>query len=196
MVHFDLNITPDQIEGIVKGRVLGTTIQPELVPTEKLSVPDDYKRIRQLEAKMIYRESLIDQLTSKWQALYGPDKAKALVTQFEDLSSQLDDDGAIVFGDLIDRSRFAQLVRGLDNLMQIKGSKSLLHSYLNLRNHPEFLTNRNFNGAFIHPLLIALMSYRIGGPVRVVDVRSKDTGPITARAQDTICCISRDRYAI
>ena len=199
-IHFNLDIVPKQIEDIVRGRVLGSTIQPELVSADRLNVPNDYKRIRQLETKMRYRESLINQLTSKWQDLYGLDRAKELVTQFEDLSVQLDDNGAVVFGDLIDRSRFAQMVKDLDSLMQIKGSKSLLHSFLNLRNHPEFLTNRNFNGAFIHPLLIALMSYRMGGPVRVVDVRSKDTGPLTAQAQDNMLHIDNtpfnDEYKI
>jgi hypothetical protein len=105
-----------------------------------------------------------------------------------------------VFGDLINRRAFARLVHEYDLIMESNGSRSLLHSYVNLRSHPEFLGNADFSGAFIHPLLIALMAGRIGGPVRMVDARGNDAEPLSVKAQDNMLHIDntpfKDEYKV
>lgn len=199
-ISFDLEISHSEIEDLIRKSVLGTTILPELVFEDQIKVPQDYKRIENKNRKHHYRKKLLDYLLEKWKIQFSQNKAERLARHFIKLSQQLDEEGAIIFGDLINRKAFAKLVEQYDATMASYGSNSLLHSYLNLRNHPEFLGNNDFNHAFIHPLLIALMSYRMGGPVRMVDARAKDTGPMTARAQDNMLHIDNtpfnDEYKI
>jgi hypothetical protein len=199
-IHFSLDVGPEQIEAIVAGRVLGRTIKPELVTADELRAPQDYKRLQRLEEKQQCSRALLDGLKVAWVGARGAERAAVLCERFIALSAQLETDGAVIFGDIIDRVHFAALVAAYDRMIEEKGNKSLLHSFLNLRNHPDFLANGDFNGAFVQPLLIALMAYRIGGAMRVVDARAKDTEPLTVRAQDNMLHIDNtpfnDEYKI
>ncbi|KAJ9143223.1 hypothetical protein NKR19_g6943 [Coniochaeta hoffmannii] len=80
------------------------------------------------------------------------------------------------------------------------GSHAFLHSFSHLIAHPEFIKHQDYNSAFIHPLLIALMAYAMGGPVRMTDARGKDTQPISVNAQDNMLHIDntpfREEYKI
>lgn len=201
VIALDLpGLSSEQIDALLAERVPATTIRPQLVLPDKVRTPEVYARLGEQEKKDQYRAELRKGLSAAWGAEYGEEKAYEILTQFNWLSLVVQEDGAAVFGDLIDRKQFSHLVHDYDNLMQKDGSTSLLHSYANLRNQPEFLSNKAFNGAFFHPLAVALISERVGGAVRVVDARAKDAGPISVRAQDNMLHIDntpfRDEYKV
>jgi hypothetical protein len=62
----------------------------------------------------------------------------------------------------------------------------VLHTFAPLHMKPEFLRSSHYNDAMIHPLLVALMSYAMGGPIRLTDIRGKDTAPISVNSQDNM----------
>lgn len=200
-VLMDLSdLTDEQVDNLLRERVPATTIRPQLVLPEEVQAPDVYARLGDQERKNEYRDSLRHELLTVWTEAYGEDQAQEVLAQFNQLTAVIQEDGAAVFGDLIDRERFASLVNDYDELMEKDGSTSLLHSYANLRNQPEFLSNDEFNGAFLHPLAMALISERVGGAIRIVDARAKDAGPISVRAQDNMLHIDntpyRDEYKV
>lgn len=200
-VLMDLSdLTDEQVDNLLRERVPATTIRPQLVLPEEVQAPDVYARLGDQERKNEYRDSLRHELLTAWTEAYGEDQAQEVLAQFNRLTAVIQEDGAAVFGDLIDRERFASLVNDYDELMEKDGSTSLLHSYANLRNQPEFLSNDEFNGAFLHPLAMALISERVGGAIRIVDARAKDAGPISVRAQDNMLHIDntpyRDEYKV
>lgn len=45
-----------------------------------------------------------------------------------------------------------------------------MYSFANLIEHPAFLKGPSYNDAIIHPLLVALVSYVMGGLVWMTDV--------------------------
>ncbi len=185
---------------IVKSRIRGEKIRPELVPLDKLRCPAAYKRFSNLEAKEVFRQELRKVMTETWVEEYGLQQAEKLAYEFSNLAKRIADDGAVIFGDLIPRNVFTSLVRSYDDIMSNDGSRGLLHSYVNLRNHPGLLLNRTINGAFLHPLAVALIADRIGEPVRVTDARGKDAEPLEVRAQDNMLHIDNtpfnDEYKI
>lgn len=200
-VLMDLSdLTDEQVNNLVRERVPAVTIRPQLVLPEEVQAPDVYARLGDQERKNAYRDTLRNGLLTAWTEVYGEDQAHEVLAQFDQLTAVIQEDGAAVFGDLIDRESFAGLVSDYDDLMAKDGSTSLLHSYANLRNQPEFLSNADFNGAFLHPLAMALISERVGGAIRIVDARAKDAGPISVRAQDNMLHIDntpyRDEYKV
>jgi hypothetical protein len=46
------------------------------------------------------------------------------------------------------------------------------------------LDNPNVREAFAHPLFVALIAYALAGPVKIVDLRAKDTQPVDVVARD------------
>ncbi len=194
------DLTNEQVNALLAERVPATTIRPQLVLPEEVQAPELYARLGDQERKNAYRDNLRSGLLTAWTEVYGEDRAHEILTQFNQLTSVIQEDGAAVFGDLIDRKSFSTLVNDYDELMEKDGSTSLLHSYANLRNQPEFLSNDEFNGAFLHPLAMALISERVGGAIRIVDARAKDAGPISVRAQDNMLHIDntpyRDEYKV
>lgn len=185
-ITLDLPLSPNQVVGLLEERVPYTDIQPNLVLPEEVNHPGLYERLNRQEEKDGYRDALQTGLASAWEAEYGSEKAEQLVDRFSHLASTIDRDGALVIGDMINREAFAGFVREYDNLVEQHGSGSLLHSYVNLRSHPDFLANEEYNRAFFDPLAIALISRQVGGAVQVVDARAKDAGPVSAHAQDNM----------
>ncbi|HSD55816.1 MAG TPA: hypothetical protein VLA92_01545 [Candidatus Saccharimonadales bacterium] len=179
-------VSDSQVDTLLAERVPAVSIRPELVLPEDVTAPEVYARLGDQERKGEYRSALRDGLFTAWTEQYGEERATKVLGQFNQLTSVIDEEGALVLGDLIDRGRFGKLVRNYDDVMRRDGSTSLLHSYTNLQNQPDFLGNQDFNGAFFHPLAVALVSNKVGGAVRVVDARAKDAGPITAQAQDNM----------
>ncbi len=106
----------------------------------------------------------------------------------------VNEEGAIVFANLIRKTHFTKLVEHYDRLMSEHGSAGLIHSYLNLRNYPDFLNNCLFNSAFFHPLVIAIIAYQIGAPIRIVDARAKDAEPLAVCAQDNMLHIDNTPF--
>lgn len=199
-VKMDLNIGQKRVDNLIKERTSANAIQPELVKVDDVRVPGAYKRFRDVDSKEQYRGALLEKLHVKWVELYGLEKAESLQVQFKRLVSILDENGAAIFGELITKSAFQELINHYNDVLKNQGSKSWIHSYINLANHPDFLGNTNFNGAFLHPLLVALISYKIGGPIRIVDARGKDAEPISVLAQDNMLHIDNtpfnDEYKI
>jgi len=185
-VVLDLQLSPDQVDSLLAERVPAVDIQPNLVPPSEVRHPELYERLNRQQEKAAYRERLQTGLAQAWETEYGVERAGQLLGRFNHLAETIDNDGALVIGDMIDREAFAGLVQEYDSLIDEHGSGSLLHSYVNLRSHPNFLLNEKFNRAFFHPLAIALMSRQVGGAVRIVDARAKDAGPVSAHAQDNM----------
>lgn len=186
VIALDLQVSPDEVDVLLADRVPYTDIQPNLVLPAELRHPELYERLSRQQEKDAYRETTRAGLASSWEAEYGADRADELLGRFDHLAETIKEDGALVIGDMIDREAFAGLVDEYDDLITEHGSGSLLHSYVNLRSHPDFLVNQDFNRAFFHPLAIALISYQVGGAVRIVDARAKDAGPVSAHAQDNM----------
>lgn len=199
-IVLDFDLATTTVNQLLNERVPGTIIRPNLVLPQQIKNPEAYQRLSGQAEKQEYRDTLRAQLAEAWQTEYGIEKAGQILDNFNRLSSTIEEDGALVVGDLVNRDAFGGLVQEYDHLMQESGSTSLLHSYVNLRNQPGFLTNHGFNGAFFHPLAIALISERVGGAIRVVDARAKDAGPISVQAQDNMLHIDntpyRDEYKV
>ena len=178
----------------------GMTIKPELVMPADIRARGAYKRFQHLDQKEDFRIALLRGLNKAWSREFSVGRTDKMMGQFMRLAQTLDDRGAVIFGDLINKTAFQVLVDHYDLMLEKSGSKSWIHSYINLGNHPEFLSNSEFNGAFLHPLLIALVSFRIGGPIRIVDGRGKNAEPISVQAQDNMLHIDNtpfnDEYKI
>ncbi len=193
-IKLDLALTPSEVDKLVHERTDGKTITPTLLTRKEIAVLSAYKRFRDVEKKSAFRQQLLDSLHSTWHAKLGEDAAGKLLEQFMQLTTCLDKNGAVIFGELINNSSFAKLVERYDGLMASAGSKSWIHSYINLANHPEFLTHADFSEAFLHPLLVALVAYRAGGPIRLVDARGKDAGRLSIKAQDNMLHIDNTPF--
>lgn len=193
-------VSSSDVGRLLAERVPATTIRPQLVLPQNVRAPEVYARLSDHERKDEYRGDLRRGLLSVWEQARGNEKAAEILHNFDVLTSIIEEDGAVVMGDLLDRDSFSSLVESYDKVMDKDGSQSLLHSYANLRNQPKFLADPRFNRAFFHPLAVALISERVGGAVRVVDARAKDAGPISVRAQDNMLHIDntpfRDEYKV
>jgi len=182
------------IDDIISSRVLGTTMQPRLISPDQIEDMTRFQRFQNKERKHAYREQLLGALNNTWSVEHGEEIAEQLRTQFLGLVDELDQKGAVVFSKLMTTSHFQQFVSTYDHVMDNHGSEGLLHSYLNLRNHPDFIGDPSLNRSIIHPLLITLLSYHLGDAVRVVDVRGKDANPIHVRAQDNMLHIDNTPF--
>lgn len=192
--RINLDVTAGDLKSLVSERVKAAKIQPELVEPSKVRVPGAYKRFQHTIEKERFRSDLLSELTSAWESDFGTEKALDMAKNFTSLSQTIEENGALVFGDLIDKESFKSLVSRYAQVMSDTGSVSLLHSYVNLRNHPDFLKGVIFNDVFFHPLIVALIAHRIGGPIRVVDARGKDAQPLTVRAQDNMLHIDNTPF--
>ena len=184
-MKLNLQISDHDVTKLIAERINGLTVEPDLISPDQLGeTKNAYKRYQNLEAKAAFRKTLLESL----------DLNTEQTKQFCTLAESLNCNGALIFGDLIDKPQFLQLVHAYDELMQSVGSKSWLHSYINLANHPAFLGNAEFNNAFIHPLMMTFIAYRLGAPIRIVDARAKDAEPLTVLAQDNMLHIDNTPF--
>ncbi len=194
-IHLDMVCMQAELAAFVARRVQASRVRPELVAPEKVRVPGMYRRLQNLPEKQHFREELLHGLRSTWSMYFGIAQTNQIERDFLSFSEGIADTGALVIGDLIERSDFALLIRAYEGIMRAAGSASLFHSYVDLRNHPNFLMDPRFSGAFLHPLLVALIAYRVGGSIRIVDARGKDAQPLTARAQDNMLHIDNTPFS-
>jgi hypothetical protein len=196
----DFSIELERSERLLNERIGSKPIAAELVRPEEVRAPLVYKRFLDTEKKEAFRADLLNCLEESVSAVHGPEKGRIIREEFVRLADDLDRNGAFVLGSIIQSEDFRKLIEAYTQIIEGSGSKSWIHAYVNLANHPDFLTNKEFNSAFLHPLLIALVSYRIGGPVRIVDGRGKDAEPISVLAQDNMLHIDNtpfnDEYKI
>ena len=196
----DFVCDPTKVDTLIKSRIGAVPVTANLVEPQNVSAPQSYKRFNDVEKKEHYRTQLVLALQKTWSEKLGTTAAEGMVKKFIELATHLDDNGAVIFGAILSSENFQKLINGYNAILEGSGSKSWIHAYVNLANHPDFLTNTEFNAAFMHPLLIALVSHRIGGPVRIVDARGKDAEPISILAQDNMLHIDNtpfnDEYKI
>lgn len=192
--NMSLSLRNKRVDSLVQSKAHAPAIRPHLVEASAIRCPVAYKRFRDMARKDQFRGALLDHMHSKWAEMHGVEKAAELQAQFKELLLILDENGAVIFGELITKQAFQELIHHYNQILMTQGSKSWIHSYINLANHPDFLGNHHFNGAFLHPLLICLISYRIGGPIRIVDARGKDAEPISVLAQDNMLHIDNTPF--
>ena len=137
-------------------------------------------------SKADFRDMLVQKLRSAWTASLGQAQAQELIEEFEKYADIIQNDGVGAFGDLVSKETFEQLIASYSQILETEGNKTWLHSFVDFRNHPQFLLNTQFNGAFFHPLNIALIAHKMGGPIRVTDARGKDAAPISAVTLDNM----------
>ncbi|GKT49705.1 uncharacterized protein ColSpa_09886 [Colletotrichum spaethianum] len=144
-------------------------------------------------SKDIFRKKLLRELRKGWANA-------STEARFIRLVEVLQRDGCAVFAGLVDMQSFQQLIDDFSDIMNGSGSHAFLHSFSHLIEHPDFLKNSRYNDAIIHPLLIAMLSYAMGGPIRMTDARGKDTEPISVNAQDNMLHVDntpfREEYKI
>jgi hypothetical protein len=184
-IKLNLSVSDTQVDELLAARINAAHIKPELVLPDQILSPESYNRFRDQEAKQKFREKLLASLSIE----LGMD-AKLL----QDLITSLDTHGAVTFGNMIDTDHFIQLIQKYTEKLTTNGSQSWIHSYINFANHPDFLTDKNYCAAFFHPLLVLMMSYAVGGPVRLVDARGKDAEPLAVQAQDNMLHIDNTPF--
>lgn len=143
--------------------------------------------------RLQFRKRLLQLLRRHW-------RDRATEARFLQLANVLHNDGCAVFAGLIDSVSFRQLIHDYGQIMDATGSQAFLHTFAPLHTKPDFLQSSHYNGAMIHPLLVGLMSYAMGGPIRLTDIRGKDTAPISVNSQDNMLHLDdspfRDEYKI
>lgn len=182
------------VDRLIKERCGAATITPDLVEESAVNKPEDYNRLKDLDVKSNFRSRLLMHLRSAFESTYEINEAHRLMTTFESLTKAMDDHGAVILGNMIDLTRFQALIDSYTSKLSTDGSQSWIHAYINLGNHPDFIANPQFNDAFIHPLLIALIAYAAGGPIRIVDGRGKDAEPLAVQAQDNMLHIDNTPF--
>ncbi|GJO01574.1 hypothetical protein NJB18091_34940 [Mycobacterium marinum] len=174
-------------------------IGPELVSPEELPAAWAYKRFRDLEEKESYRSTLLAELTKAFEIL-SPQDAATATAGLQDLLGQMAEQGAVVLADIVESDAFLELVARYDEIMAQEGSGSFIHRFVDLRRTVGLLTDPEVNNPMVHPLMITLISYAVGGPIRMVDARAKDAEPLSVLAQDNMLHIDNtpfnDEYKI
>ena len=194
LFHADIDISKDRIDNIIASRCGAAAIHPELVHPEFIRDPSVYKRFSDLDKKEVFRHNLLNTLKTTWMNRHGAEEAEKMFTSFQNLAKAIDENGALILASIIDTECFKKLIDSYRDILSGSGSKSWIHTYVNLGNHPEFLTDTKFNEAFLHPLLLAMVAYRVGGPIRIVDARGKDARPISVLAQDNMLHIDNTPF--
>ncbi|MCC5792633.1 MAG: hypothetical protein JJT82_08530 [Legionellaceae bacterium] len=169
-------------------------VTPEFTLPDKLKKPSVYKRFLNQDIKEEFRKKLLLALTHQWTAQFGAEIGETTQQLFLDAVKMTEQSGAMIFADLIQRTDFSMLVNRYDEILENFGNKSWLHSYVNLGNHPDFLNDQSFRQAFLHPLIIAVIAYQIGGAIRIVDARAKNAEPISIKAQDNMLHIDNTPF--
>lgn len=199
-IYLDLNISDDEINNLVLERIKVLPVVPNLVIAQELNDISVYKRFQNFEKKQTFRINLLQKFSSFWQKKYGIEKASKFMHLLTDLITSFEENGALVFGSILGKEDFQILIDHYTQIFHEADNKNWIHTYVNLANHPNFLISKEFKLACMHPILIAMISYQIGSPIRIVDVRAKDTKPVSILAQDNMLHIDNtpfnDEYKI
>jgi len=103
---------------------------------------------------------------------------------FSLLCSQLRRDGLIGFEEFASPFEFSRFVERYDDIVRGTASSLLGHSFVDLKRHRTIFGDRGIRDVFSHPLLLAIVSYALGGPIRLVDIRGKDAEPAVSSMRD------------
>lgn len=194
-IVLDMKMEQKEVDALINERCSADPIIPEFVEEKEVKNPDAYNRFRDLDLKEKFREKMLKAFHASLLGTYDDVEAKQLVSKFIDLAKEVEMNGAIIFGDLIDKSSFQELIKMYSGKLTDDGSKSWIHSYINFGNHPDFLTHERFRNAFIHPLLIALIAYAAGGPFGLWMHAEKTLNHLQCKLK-IICCILTTRHFV
>ncbi|SON59439.1 hypothetical protein MSIMFI_00922 [Mycobacterium simulans] len=174
-------------------------IGPQLVSKDELPAAWAYKRFSDLDAKESYRRKLLQELANALEA-WNSETAADATAALRNLMGQMAEQGAVVLANIVAPETFLKLVARYDEIMAREGSGSFIHRFVDLRRTIGLLTDPTVNKPLLHPLMIALISYAVGGPIRMVDARAKDAEPLSVLAQDNMLHIDNtpfnDEYKI
>ncbi|UUU30013.1 hypothetical protein JIX56_08985 [Streptomyces sp. CA-210063] len=140
-----------------------------LVPSDRLASPSSYRQLARRTEDARFRATLDN--------LIG---TQALGT----LSRALAREGAVSTTGLLAASQFDDFRQTYDAEMRAGGSRGTLHSYLNIASSTPLLTNPGLWDTVAHPLFVVLIAYALGGPIKMIDMRAKDTYPVDVVARD------------
>ncbi|OIW26590.1 hypothetical protein CONLIGDRAFT_672122 [Coniochaeta ligniaria NRRL 30616] len=189
VVPVNLSITATEEE---RANLLVSILSESTTPLISLQT-NEFRGGPDATSKETFRRTLLGALRKGWNDA-------ATEARFIRMVNVLQQDGCAIFAGLVDVSSFRQLIDDFTNIMNGTGSHAFLHSFAHLIAHPDFVKNPGYSDAFIHPLLISLMAYAMGGPVRMTDARGKDTQPISVNAQDNMLHVDntpfREEYKI
>lgn len=172
--HFGIEVTPTEAKALLYDRASYPRHTPGLhIDTNK------YRHGPNLAEKDKFRAELLISIRKHWA---NPDTE----VKFMKLLDAIEENGAGLFGAVIDSSRFKKLIEDFEVAIKATGNNNFLHSYVNLADHPSFLTSNTYSDAFSHPLLVSLIAYRMGGAIRINDIRGKNTPAISVKAQDNM----------
>ncbi len=103
---------------------------------------------------------------------------------FLTLSQSLSKEGALAFRDFVTEKSFGCLVNAYDDALSKIKSSPAGHTFKDFQYMENFLVNAQFNDALFHPLLILLIAYQFGTPIRLIDIRGKDAKPVKTTLRD------------
>lgn len=154
------------------------TVTNSMVPGLRLDTVPHRQRIP-TASQIDFRVKLLRSLRQGWKG----DDTEAKFLQLVDM---IQTDGCGLFGGLIEEAIFEKLVTAYDKVQVQSGNNAFMHSYVNLAVEHNFFLGGEYIEAFSHPLLVALISYLLGGSIRIVDFRGKDNNPLSINAQDNM----------
>lgn len=176
-VKLSISATTEQLKAL-QNSIITDPVVPGLSTNE--FVNDDPSKDR-------FRNALLSNLRQTWT---NP----ATETHFLTLVTNLQNNGCTILAGLIDPPSFQHLINAYTTIMHQTGRHAFLHSFAHLDRHPEFMGNPAFSSAILHPLLVAMIAYAMGGPVRMTDARGKDTQPISVNAQDNMLHVDNSPF--
>lgn len=138
-------------------------------------------------SKERFRTALLSELRQTWS---NP----ATESHFPTLVANLQNNGCTILAGLIEQPSFQHLINDYTTIMHQTGRHAFLHSFAHLDHRPEFMGNPAFTNAILHPLLVAMIAYATGGPIRMTDARGKDNQPISVNAQDNMLHVDNSPF--
>ncbi|WP_405110787.1 hypothetical protein OG559_00200 [Micromonospora sp. NBC_01405] len=152
-----------------------------LVPFDEVASPRSYRQLRRQREDDSFRcdiEAVIR------HACRDEENGPVLLATFLALTRELATEGALSFTGLVPPARFDGARRAYDSAISAKGSRGSLHNYLNVADCDFLLDDPHFREVFTHPLLVALVAHALGAPMKIIDLRAKDTHPVDVVARD------------
>ncbi|MFJ5542534.1 hypothetical protein [Micromonospora chalcea] len=146
-----------------------------------MASPSSYRQLGRLRTDRRFRREVEAVVAAACET--RPD-GRLLFDTFRSLTAALHAEGALSFTGLLPEERFTGARQAYDDAMRAGGSRGSLHNYLNVADTRQLLDHPDFRETFTHPLLVVLVAYALGGPVRIIDLRAKDTHPVDVVARD------------
>ena len=112
------------------------------------------------------------------------------------LASNLENDGIVIFRQFTPPPLFSDLMLQYDVRMGGTTPTHVGHTFIAFGTDEPFLTSSYAREAVFHPLLLTLISYQLGGPIRLVDIRGKDTGPALTNLRDNGLHLDDSPYGV